>query len=152
MTRPLLLITGSRRFVRTGEDWCRERILEVLRPMPLETIVLHGGADGPDTWADEYARAYGLATVRYYASGRIEAHGVECREQWKPIEGVTRQSYLLRDDFMVHSARLYLLSGRGPVACVGFRHPEAKTHGTEYTLKRARQAGLWTEERVYSGA
>lgn len=106
---------------------------------------------GPDRWADEYARSFGMATVCYYASGRIEAHGIECRDRWTEPREVTRQSYLERDDMMVHSARLYLLSYRGPVVCVGFRHLGARTHGTECTLNRARQAEIWTEERVYRG-
>lgn len=146
MKGPLCLITGSRQFTKTGENWCRAILGNLMVEFPRNTVILHGGAVGPDTWADELAEFIGMPRVRYFPTGRIEAFGIELnRDTWKPIDFVNRQSYLDRNSAMIHAAILYNRYHGAPVVCVGFKHPNSKTNGTEYTVKRAKRAQIWTE-------
>jgi YspA, cpYpsA-related SLOG family len=66
-----IAIVGARR--RTD----RETIDRLVAGLPADTVIVSGGAIGPDTWAEEAARKRGLATKIF----RPDLHNVDTLSQ-----------------------------------------------------------------------
>jgi hypothetical protein len=106
-------IVGSRR--RTD----REAVEAAVMALPIGTIVVSGGARGPDTWAEEAARGRGLAVeVHPPALGGVRCYGEAAR------------AYHDRNQKIVDSAD----------RVIAFPSPD-RTGGTEDTIRRALRAG-----------
>jgi predicted Rossmann fold nucleotide-binding protein DprA/Smf involved in DNA uptake len=112
-------IVGSRR--RTD----REGIETYIAQLAPETVVITGGARGPDRWAEEAARARGLT---------VTVH--------KPDLQGTRSRWHAADRYHARNQRIVDDSDR----IVAFVAPD-RTGGTEDTIRRAERAGKPIEVR-----
>lgn len=68
--RQLLVIVGARGLTEQGEGQVHQLLSGHFESMPEDSVVLTGGAPGPDTWACEAAEGYGLRWVVYLRDGR----------------------------------------------------------------------------------
>lgn len=109
-----VLVTGSR-------DWTdREAIRKALwwlRKHHDEVVVVHGGADGADSIADDLAEEFGFLPVEYAADWH----------QYKLAAGP------IRNQAMVDS---------GPDVVLAFHEDLAKSKGTKDCVKKARSANI----------
>jgi hypothetical protein len=112
-------IIGSRR--RTD----REAVESCIAELAPETVVITGGARGPDRWAEEAARARGLT---------VTVH--------KPDLQGTRSRWQAADRYHARNLRIVDDSDR----IVAFVAPD-RTGGTEDTIRRAERAGKPIEVR-----
>lgn len=112
-------IVGSRR--RTD----RQAVELCVGELPIGTIVVSGGASGPDTWAEEAARARGLPVIAL----RPYRAGIASR-----FEAVER--YYARNQRVVDDCD----------RVIAFVAPDRKG-GTEDTIRRAVKAGKPVEIR-----
>ena len=112
-------MVGSRR--RTD----RESVEAAIGELPAGSIVVTGGADGPDRWAEEAARGRELEVVVY----RPDLGGVHAR--WEAAE-----RYYARNQRIVDDAD----------TLIAFVAPD-RTGGTEDTVRRALRAGKPVELR-----
>jgi predicted Rossmann fold nucleotide-binding protein DprA/Smf involved in DNA uptake len=112
-------IVGSRR--RTD----RERIETYIAQLAPDTVVVTGGARGPDQWAGEAARARGLA---------VAVH--------KPDLGGASTRWQMADRYYARNQRIVDDSD----LIVAFVAPD-RTGGTEDTIRRAKRAGKPVEVR-----
>ena len=106
------------------------------------SLILHGGALGPDTWAGETAERLGLRAVTYLPNGwRLDTHAPPRR--WA-ADGAD-PGPLVRNRAMVDAP----LSAGWPLTVLGFLTPwQPATHGTAATLRYARQRGAEVHEDV----
>jgi YspA, cpYpsA-related SLOG family len=112
-------IVGSRR--RTD----RQAVDACVAELGPKTVVITGGANGPDRWAEEAARARGLEVVVY----NPDLGGV--RTRWQAAERFyARNQRIVDDSDMV----------------IAFVAPD-RTGGTEDTIRRAVRAGKLVEVR-----
>jgi len=111
-------IIGSRR--RTDRSVVETCIAE-LAP---ETVVVTGGAIGPDRWAEQAARARGLGVVVHEPVG-------EASTRWQATERYYARNQAIVDD----SDRI-----------IAFVAPD-RAGGTEDTIRRAKRAGKSVEVR-----
>lgn len=147
MAERLLLVTGSRALADTpaAKQWARGKLSAVLDYWE-PTLLVHGGcANSPDAWAGA------LASCRahvYYADGRL----VEIdRNRVATLLGAwaidnERPHPLLRNERMVRAVAA--ATDKLGVYALALTAPWAKTHGTEHTVARAREAGLVVEVRA----
>ena len=112
-------IVGSRRRID------REAIVAAIGRLPLGTIVITGAARGPDSWAEQAARARGLEVVVHSP----DLGGVHAR--WQAAE-----RYYARNQRIVDDAD----------RIIAFVAPD-RTGGTEDTIRRAVRAGKPVELR-----
>jgi hypothetical protein len=117
-----IAIVGARR--RTD----RETIDHLVAGLPGDTVIVSGGANGPDTWAAEAARKRGLATKIF----RPNLHDVDALSQGQ----ITRR-YRARNQQIV--ARPTRSSQRGhPIAKGAPRTPFAAHNGRGFRLRSFR--------------
>jgi hypothetical protein len=150
----IALVCGSRSLVERGpaaEAWGRHLITCIADHAE---VFLSGDADGPDAWArDEVVRvsserlrgrfyrlnglvtdAWGTPLGRWAAADRVPPPGHPQRRRWP----------LVRDLVMVRALALRARRDGRRVACYGLVDPASTTHGTAYTLRCARDAGVAT--------
>lgn len=110
------------------------RVGRLLDEHPRPTVLLQGGALGPDRWAATVARNRGVRVVTYLPGGvRLDTH----RKARRWAEG--DPGPLARNRAMVDG----LARVRGSVCVVGFVAPwPAATRGTMATVAYARRLGL----------
>ena len=112
-------IAGSRR--RTD----REAVEAYIAELTPGTVVVTGGARGPDRWAEEAARSGGLAVAVHKPD--LEA----VRARWEATDRYYARNQAIVDD----SDRI-----------IAFVAPD-RTGGTEDTIRRAKRAGKPVEVR-----
>jgi hypothetical protein len=112
-------MVGSRRRID------RETIEAAVAGLPGGTVVITGGAEGPDRWVEQAARARGLEVAVH----KPDLGGVHTR--WEAAERVYGRNQRIVDD----SDRI-----------IAFVAPD-RTGGTEDTLRRATRAGKAVEVR-----
>lgn len=66
----LVLSSGSLLENSKAEAWVHQMLSSCFEELPEDSIVLTGGAPGPDTWACEAAENYGMRWVVYLRDGR----------------------------------------------------------------------------------
>jgi hypothetical protein len=154
--RPLVLVTGSRALAgRDGaETWLVEH-LGALAPCVLVT----GDARGPDAWAAQWGRDRQATITRTYRlSGAVCTADLNepvgwwaRRDERPPMPDDNRALWgawcLHRDRRMVrHVARR---AADYEVTVLALRSSTSATHGTEFTVGRARAAGLGVVEQMW---
>ena len=112
-------IVGSRRRADRGT------VVACIAELAPETVVVTGGARGPDRWAETAARARGLGVVVH------KPDLGEVRTRWRVID-----CYYARNQAIVD----------GSDRIIAFVAPE-RTGGTEDTIRRAERAGKPVEVR-----
>jgi len=112
-------IVGSRR--RTD----REAVFAFVRQLPRDSVIITGGARGPDRWAEEAAQFQGLAVIIH----RPDLTGIKTR--WQATE-----RYYARNQRIVDDAD----------RIVAFVAPDRRG-GTEDSIRRAISAGRPVEVR-----
>jgi len=148
----LLLVTGSRALADTAEaeEWAKRQLRDFAahawwgkRP----TIVVAGDAAGPDTHAIDYARLLRIDYAQWCLDGWID--GTRVHPWWteRNSRPPARQWPLERNARMVASVAERAAEGDS-VRVLALTAPWAKTHGTEHTVARAREAGLVIEARA----
>src|SRR4051812_41664057 len=107
-------IVGS----RSRED--RETVERLVASLPAGTVVVSGGAKGPDTWAEDAAKQHGLETLIF----RPDLDGVRS-------QGMATRRYHARNQQIVDAADEL-------VALVAVQ----RKGGTEDTIRRAERKGI----------
>ncbi len=105
---------GSRR--RTD----RKSVVDHVAALPSGSVVVSGGASGPDSWAVEAAKERGLETVEHLPKK------VRGATRWQATEAFYARNQLIVDD----SDEL-----------IAFVSPDRKG-GTEDTIRRAQKKGI----------
>jgi YspA, cpYpsA-related SLOG family len=111
-----IAIVGARR--RTD----RETIERLVAGLPADTVIVSGGAIGPDTWAEEAARKRGLATKIF----RPDLHDVDTLSQGQ----ITRRYHARNQQIVDAADEVFALVA-----------PDRKG-GTEDTIRRAERKGI----------
>lgn len=141
----ILLVTGSRSL--TKQVGAEDAVETILRRFEYRIdLVVAGDANGPDRLALRHAHSFDCGYERWTLSGFIQCEGESWEwSQWQ------RNDPLVRNRRMVeHVCDKYLDYGEN-VLCVGFVDPDSRTHGTDHTLRLARQAGIWTARYAWRG-
>jgi hypothetical protein len=107
-------IVGSRR--RTD----RETVASIVANLPADTVIVSGGAPGPDAWAEQAALRCGLATKIF----RPDFHGAKS-------QGARTRRYHARNQLIVDAAD----------EVIALVSPERRG-GTEDTIRPARAKGI----------
>ena len=141
----VLLVTGSRSL--TKQRRAEKAVETVLRRFEWRIdLVVAGDANGPDRWALRHAHSFGCGYERWTLSGFVQCEG----ESWAWAWG-RQNDPLVRNRCMVEHVRDEYLRNYENVLCVGFVDPDSRTHGTDHTLRLARQAGIWSARYVWRG-
>lgn len=98
----------------------RESVVAAVDRLPTKSVVVSGGAEGPDTWAVEAAKARGLQTVEHLPKK------VRGATRWQATEAFYARNQLIVDD----SDEL-----------IAFVSADRKG-GTEDTIRRAVRKGI----------
>lgn len=150
-TPVLILVTGSRWLhpkhggTERSWEWARGEVYVRLDRLRSEVdCVLHGDCDdSPDRLADNYAMAKGLHRLALRLDGFPYFNDARVPVAWgKRAEHDPRQWPLRRNDALVRRAARSEAELGNRVYVYGFSAPWARTHGTQYTLDRAYEAGL----------
>lgn len=115
--------------------------------MPERSVVMAGGAIGPDAWAAEHARSRHHDTVEYKLDGYRWLNGVK-KEPWINTASALIEYPLQRNVSMVAAAERAAKAGWN-VGVLALYAPWSTTHGTAYTAKHAKAAGFEVSERIY---
>ena len=154
MTTPMriLVVTGSRAFDVDDRSrfWAKAALTgSFVKYLP--GLVVHGGARGPDTWAEELAAWLGLPRAVFELGGRAESKLPHLRlpNSSRLLHGADRYRYpsadpLARNDTMIRWAADQAARGH-VVWVVGLRAPWSSTGGTARTLAAARNMELAVE-------
>ena len=136
----VLLVTGSRSL--TKQRRAEDAVEIILRRFEqCLDLVVAGDADGPDRWALRHAHSFCCAFERWTLDGYVQRE--RSRYSWAWAWG-RQNDPLVRNRCMVEHVRDEYLRHGENVLCVGFVDPDSRTHGTDHTLRLARQAGIWT--------
>lgn len=141
---PLLLVAGSRSLGRDAKAfrWSRDHLKTALFGYP-GAVVLTGGAEGPDVWAEDLALLLGHRVVVYRPDGsRREsfAYDADKLSRWGTPPS-TSGAPLVRNAAMVDRAKRALERG-WQVLVLGLVDEASKSRGTDHCLGLARAAGL----------
>lgn len=135
-----LLVCGARELAyHPGAYWyvCW-RVGRLLDEHPRPTVLLQGGALGPDQWAGEEARARGVRAVAYLPSGlRLDTRGAARLWSTTAVHPLDRNRALV-------SACLAAQAGGWTPWVLGLVASWPGTGGTDHTLRLAHKAGLVT--------
>jgi predicted Rossmann fold nucleotide-binding protein DprA/Smf involved in DNA uptake len=107
-------IVGSRK--RTD----RQTVVDLVGRLPSGSVIVSGGADGPDTWAAEEAEARGLQTIIHLPEGGPSA------TRWAATEKFYARNQKIVDD----------------ADCVFALVDPSRKGGTEDTIRRATRKGI----------
>lgn len=110
-----VLVCGSRNL--PSHPW-RQHLRRAIRSFKPSTIVVHGGANGPDTWAAHEAKLRGLAVLS------LGAPWAELGRSAGPIRNI------------------WLLDLLPPKSCV-MAFYDGKSRGTAQTIHEGRQRGFY---------
>jgi uncharacterized Ntn-hydrolase superfamily protein len=149
-----LVVTGSRALAEfaSAERWALDALHDAVA---LAGTVVTGDARGPDSWALTVARTTGRRWASYTLDGRaLRGHGVPV--PWTPDAPPERRDgralwaawCLHRDRAIVRDAARAHAAGRS-VRVLALVAPWSATHGTAYTVARARSAGLEVVVRAF---
>lgn len=107
-------------FVGSRKRHDRQSVVNRIAELPPDSVVVSGGADGPDTWAAEAAKTRGLAVIVH-----LPEPGPN-KNRWEATKKFYARNQLIVDD----SDEL-----------IAFVSPERKG-GTEDTIRRAKRKGI----------
>lgn len=140
MSTRILLVTGSRVLEGSAfEDRAKRLLSMTLHSLPEQSIVVVGDASGPDAWATEYASGLGIALRIYALDGWVyDRYMARCR-RWH-LDEKSEPEPLPRNVAMVRGVAAQ--RPRAHVEVLGLEALWSTTHGTAYTLDKAREAGL----------
>lgn len=158
MTAPVaLLVTGSRSLAKDpkAEAWARAILNPTIAELPPWSVVVHGGAIGPDRWAQESAefhvRGVPLLTYVLFVDGEkwVVTLGAGLhvnRVRWTEAKN---QDPLVRNRHMVN-VEMPALVGRGyKPRVLALVDSTSRTKGTGHTVGLARKAGYPVDRRVW---
>lgn len=149
----ILVVTGARVLDDTtaARAWARRAIVHamgtVVADVGLVTLVVHGGARGPDAWSDELAVWLDIPRVVFSLS-RFEPR-VRSERGDRPAVEAERYRYdnsdpLARNAAMVRWAADRAMEGHA-VRVLALTASWSETGGTRHTMARARHHGLVVE-------
>lgn len=160
-----LLVTGSRSLARSlaAETWASRLINLAASDLPPWSVVVHGGATGPDTWAQEAAEnhRYGLPLLTHaflvdgrhivttLGRGTLHKHTARwCKSNRDPL---ARNRHMVEVEMPAFAGRGYTLRVLALVDAA------SGTRGTDHTVRLARAAGIpvdrheWQDIRPLGG-
>lgn len=155
-----LLVTGSRSLAKDpkAEAWARAILAEVIGTLPPKSLLIHGGAVGPDSWAhwilDGRSKEPGvrLWSYCYHPDGRLSRTAIMDGAAWNV--GKTRwhdddPGPPARNRHMVN-VEMPALVGRGyEPRVLALVDSTSRTKGTGHTVGLARKAGYPVDRRVW---
>jgi hypothetical protein len=156
-SRPVaLLVTGSRSLATriARAEWAHAIVADAVRALPPGSLLLHGGATGPDQWAHDVALHHrpDVAIHVYQPNGHLRRYS-ERSGDLRFVEpgrwSATDAGPLARNRHLVHV--LAALPGYTP-RVLAVVDPASRTHGADHTARLARAAGLPVDRRVHPGA
>lgn len=146
-----LLVTGSRSLAksRAAEAWAERILSSAVLELPRDSVVIHGGANGPDSWAHTIAlyRPDSQVTVAVYrpngsgmvvpvaAPGRIR-RPMDFR--WNPGD----PGPLARNAHMVEVVLSDVSQWGYAPRVLALVDADSRTRGTDHTVRLARAAGI----------
>jgi hypothetical protein len=153
-----LLVTGSRSLARDPrkEAWARAIISATVAELSPWSTIVHGGASGPDAWAQEAAEShrYGayLLTNTLLADGRIVITTLgggtlhRAHDRWHdgnpgPLE---RNRHMVEVEMPALAARGYT------PRVLALVDQASRTKGTDHTVRLALKAGYPVDRREYA--
>lgn len=166
-----LLVSGSRSLPDAALD-AVHNILRDLVSCEGNLSLIVGDTQGPDTVAQRVAERARKGSACFGLDGKVFASIPTDGGGWKYDKWSWWQASdprpspqrwpLARNRAMVEALQLMVaedrvlakIAGEEPrlrVLCVGFVDPQSRTHGTDHTLRLARQAGIWTARYVWTG-
>ena len=98
----------------------RQAVEGLVSSLPAESVVVSGGADGPDTWAEAAARSRGMETLVF----RPDLSGVSTKFD------VTKRYHARNQQIVDAADEVYAFIA------------SSRKGGTEDTIKRARRRGI----------
>ena len=150
----ILVVTGSRALadLPSAERWALAALHEAVA---VAGTVVTGDARGPDAWALTVARTAGRRWASYALDGLVRrGHGdparwtVDAPPERRDGRALWAAWCLHRDRAVVRDAARAHAAGRS-VRVLALVAPWSPTHGTEYSVARARAAGLEVDVRRY---
>lgn len=151
MDRRLLLVTGSRSLMADlggthgSQLWAGNILIDrIEKAAERPTLVISGGARGPDQMSSHLADGIGIGFREYRLCGFVygrDTKGSMLRlSRWRDADGPV-VSPLERNRALVAAAVKARESGWN-VRVLGLIAPWAKTHGTSHTLAQAQHSGI----------
>lgn len=161
-----LLVTGSRSLASgrrldsasRKEAWARAILKATIDALPPESTLIHGGATGPDAWAQEaidarrYELGYLLYAHTYAADGRRWVWSIGdgdewwSQDRWHPAD----PGPLARNRHMVEVALPALAASGHAPRVLALVDPASRTKGTDHTVRLALKAGYPVDRREYA--
>jgi predicted Rossmann fold nucleotide-binding protein DprA/Smf involved in DNA uptake len=102
----------------------KQNIVDLINSLNTSDVVISGGCEGPDLWAEEAARAKGINTKIFLPDLQIDKKSP--RYKYKKIDAYYARNRLIAENSDIIHA---------------FVAPERKG-GTEYTIKYAHKIGI----------
>lgn len=142
MTARILLVTGSRVLVATTHEERAKAMLTAFCEAHAPTMIVVGDADGPDDWAATWAATRNHDLRIYALDGWVHSAGT-FRRPWSKASRAPGSfcDPLDRNAVMVSETAAQRAKG-AHVEVLGLEALWSTTHGTAYTLDKARKAGL----------
>lgn len=137
-----ILVTGSRSlWHRVGaEAWEKGVLSELCGRLPPHSILIHGGAEGPDLWAHDVFYAAKLGDIHVHkGTGHgyvaIPGRGVQrIRWSYDIPDPTPKWAFLYRNRYMVNEV-LYPLRELYDCEAYAFLDPDSTTGGTGATIR-----------------
>ena len=149
--RTMLLTTGSRALADTEAStrWAKDILREMIGKLEAGDVVVTGDATGPDRWSSGIAVDRKLKLRIFEKSGFVTDERGYVTSRWllefsQPVTGGEwRERLLGRDRAMVK-----MVAAARPafsVLCIALLASWSRTHGTAYTARHAKEAGIRVE-------
>jgi hypothetical protein len=144
----LVLASSSLKSRPRAEAWVHRMLAACFEEIPEDSVVLTGGAPGPETWTCEAAESNGLRWVVYLQDGRrLDSTDEGATERrWAPGQvGPEEQARAL-----VGALKKSKQAG-WQVRVLSLAEREGEVPGAEATLRHARKEGFPVEQAVIEG-
>lgn len=153
----VLLVTGSRALAERpeAEAWARAQIAARVAALPPGSLVLAGGAAGPDTWAREAGRRAGVKVAELRLDGHVWVDERRLARTWYDPATVTRDDArrwpLARNAALVEAATRARADG-WDAEVLALKAPWSATDGTGHAHRLAAGAGIAGPLLAYNDA
>lgn len=157
----IVIVTGSRVFADKPESrsttTARAMLEDWLRRLPEKTLVISGGAPGPDRWASEIMVAIGRGKFarEYTLSGNVQLPSGRVIRSWVPEAPTTdisdrKRWPLYRNEIMVNESKTFADENGLHLELFGIGATWSVTQGTADTISKCGRKGIPVVEVWFS--